>query len=222
LLQARTRESAFSVLRLLFGCVLGALFVAACGSGETATSDADRPEVFRAFARAAAEEDGDRLWSLISERMKAEISQEEFTAPAVLRHLRNDYAPVATGRVALDIELEDDLSLVALEGKRSEPGARAAILRLEGGDWRVQLTELDLGYGGDLEFGVNARPEVRASIAARAWIDSREAPVRRTKGSFELMFRISPGRKLTGGSHNVVVYVQASERSGAIAWTFER
>jgi hypothetical protein len=202
--------------------MLGALFVAACGSGETGSSPADTAEVFRAFAVAAAAEDGDRLWSLLSKRMKAEISREEFTAPAVLRHLRDDYAPVAGGSVALDIKLEDDLSLVALEGKRSEPGARAAILRLEDSQWRVQLTELDLGYGAELEFGVNARPEDRASIEARAWVDRREASVTRTSGSFEPTFRIRPARRLTGNSHNVVVYVEAGQRSGAIAWTFER
>jgi hypothetical protein len=202
--------------------MLTVLLVAACGSDEMSSSDADRPQVFRAFARAAADQDGDRLWLLVSERMKAEISREEFTAPGVLRILRDDYASVAAGPVALDVELEDDLSLVALEGDGSGPGARAAILRLERDDWRVQLTELDLGYGGDLEFGVNARPEDSAPIETRAWIDGREATVTRTKGAFDPMFRIKPVDKLTGGSHNVVAYVQAGERSGAIAWTFER
>jgi hypothetical protein len=195
------------------------LIFAACGESASQPGSVD---VFRDFAHAAAEQDGDRLWTLISERMKAQISREEFTAPAVLRRLRDDYAAVAAGSVVLDVELEEEVSLVALEGEGSGPGARAAILRLEEGDWRVQLTELDLGYGGDLEFGVNARREDRASIETRAWIDRREAVVRGAQGSFEPTFRITPGRKLAGGSHSVVVYVQAGERSGTIAWTFER
>jgi hypothetical protein len=197
--------------------VLALLALAACGGQEPA--DARPAEVFQAFAQAAAKEDGDRLWSLISERMKTQISREEFTAPSVLRTLRDDYAQVAAGSVVLDVELEDDLSLVALEG----PGAEAAILRLEEGEWRVQLTELDLGFGsGEREFTLNARPEDRGSIEARAWIDGREALVRRGKDTYAPTFQVEPKSDLQGARHSVVAYVEAGERAGAIAWTFER
>jgi hypothetical protein len=203
-------------------CVaLGLLALAACAGQKPA--DARPAEVFQAFAQAAAKQDGDRLWSLISERMKAQISREEFTAPSVLRTLRDDYAQVAAGSVVLDLELEDDLSLAALEGKGPGPGARAAILRLEEGEWRVQLTELDLVYGsGDLDFQVNARREDRASIDVRAWVDGAEADVMRAQDALLPTFRVRPSNPLDNGLHSVVAYVEAGERAGPIAWTFER
>jgi hypothetical protein len=207
--------------QLLAGCLLCVLFAVGCGSDEPESSE-DRVEVFRSFARAAEEQDGDRLWELISERMKAQISREEFTAPPVLRNLRADYGPLAAGSVALDAEVDGDAAVVALRGEGAGPGAEAAILRRERGAWRVQLTEIDLGYGGDLTFGVNARREDRAAIEARAWVDGQEAGVSRTEGAFEPMFRIVPRRRLAEGPHSVVSYVEAGKRFGAIAWTFER
>ena len=155
--------------------------------------------------------------------MQAQISREEFAAPSVLRTLRDDYAPVAAGSVVLDVELDDDLSLVALEGKGAAPGAQAVILRLEDGEWRVQLTELDLVYGsGDLDFQVNARREDRASIDVRAWVDGAEADAMRAQDALLPTFRVRPSNPLDNGLHSVVAYVEAGARSGAIAWTFER
>ena len=154
--------------------------------------------------------------------MKAGISKERFTAPSVLRLLSDDYDAAATGQLILEKQLDEELSLVAIEDKGPGPGARAALLRLEDGEWRVQLTELDLGFGGDLEFGVNARPEDRASIESRAWVTGREAEVDEADGSFEPTFRVSTDGKVRAGAHSVVVFVEAGERSGAIAWTFER
>jgi hypothetical protein len=196
------------------------VLLVACGQSSSQTGAVD---VYRDFARAAAERNGDDLWALISERMKAQVSREEFTAPSVLGHLRNDYAPVAGGPVALAVELEDDLTLVALEGDGRGPGAQAAIMRLEDGEWRVQLTELDLGFGsGEREVTVNARSEDRDSIKTRAWIDGREALVKRGKDTYAPTFQVTPKDKLRGGQHGVVAYVEAGERSGAIAWTFGR
>jgi len=200
-----------------------AAFVLLAGCGGHEPAGPGPAEVFRDFAQAAAKQDGDRLWALMSERMKAQTSREAFTAPAVLRNLRDDYAPVATGPMALDAELEDDLALVALEGEGRGPGVRAAILRLESGEWRVQLTELDLGYGtGDRDFTVNARLEDRRSIKARAWIDGQEALVKRGRDTYAPTFHVAPKSKLEGGHHSVVAYVEAGKRAGAIAWTFER
>src|SRR5687768_16378262 len=107
---------------------LGVLVLAGCGENSSQVGAAD---VYRDFAKAAAKQDGEQLWALVSERMKAGISREEFTTRAVLRDLRDDYGPVASGPVLLDVELEGELSLVALGGEGPGPGARAAILRLE-------------------------------------------------------------------------------------------
>jgi hypothetical protein len=193
--------------------------LAGCGGNDSKAGAAD---VYRDFAQAAAQQDGDRLWSLMSKRMKAQISREEFKTRSVLRHLRDDYAPVAAGPVALDVELGEELSLVALKGKGVGPGAQAAILRLEDGSWRVQLTEVDLGFGsGDRDFTVNARSEDRRSIEARAWIDGREVLVKRGKDTYAPTFHVVPNRQLKPGRHSAVAYVEAGERSGAIAWTFE-
>jgi hypothetical protein len=196
------------------------LVLAGCGGSDSRAGAAD---VYRDFAQAAAKQDGVRLWSLISKRMKAKISEEEFTAPSVLRHLRDDFAPVADGQVALHVELGEKLSLVALEGKGLGPGAQAAILRLEENNWRVHLTELDLGFGSrELDFTVNARSEDRRSMDARAWIDGREVLVKRGKDTYAPTFHVVPKSQLERGSHSAVAYVEAGARSGAIAWTFER
>jgi hypothetical protein len=130
---------------------------------------------------------------------------------------------VASGRILLDAELEDDLALAALEGKGIGPGARAAVLRRESGAWRVQLSELDLIYGvADLDFQANVRQEDRQSIEARAWVDGVDAPVKHGNGGMLTSLLVRPREKLGPGRHSVVGYVEAGKRSGAIAWTFDR
>jgi hypothetical protein len=200
--------------------VLTSFALAACGGG--GTSGASPGDVFREFAQAAAAENGNRLWELLSERMKADVSRHQFTS-AILPRLRDDYLPVASGRTLLDVELDDEVALAALEGKRAGPGALAAVLRRESGGWRVQLSELDLVYGsGNLDFQVNARREDRALIDVRAWVDGAEAAVKRDEGSLLPTFRVRANDPLERGRHSVVAYAEAGPRSGAIAWTFDR
>lgn len=201
--------------------LLSALVLVGCG-GQRAP-ETGPVDVFREFAQAAAKQDGERLWELLSARMKKDVSQQQFTSRSILRRLRDDYEPVASGRILLDVKLEDDLALAALEGKGVGPGARAAVLRRESGEWRVQLSELDLIYGvGDLDFQVNVRQEERQSIEASAWVDGTEAPVKRGKDGVVASLHVRPRERLGAGRHSVVGYVEAAERSGAIAWTFER
>src|SRR5918999_261377 len=139
---------------------MSTLLLAACGS--TTESTAGPVDVFREFAQAAEKQDDHRLWELMSERMKAGLPPHQFASPAVLQTIRQDYASVASGETVLEVELDDDLALAALKQSGAGPGARATLLRQEEGDWRVQLSELDLVYGaGDLDFQVNARPSDR-------------------------------------------------------------
>jgi hypothetical protein len=207
--------------RPALAALLSAFLLAACGGQGAA--EGGPADIFRAFAQAAAKQDGDRLWELLSARMKKDVSRQQFTSRSSLQRLGEDYEPVASGRILLDVELEDDLALAALEGKGIGPGARAVVLRRENGKWRVQLSELDLIYGvGDLDFQVNARQEDRQSIEARAWVDGTDAPVKHRKGGLLTSLLVRPREKLGRGRHSVVGYVEAGERSGVIAWTFER
>jgi hypothetical protein len=98
--------------------------------------------------------------------------QSEFARHASL--LREREGAVAGGRVILNAQIEDDLAVAALAGGDVGPGARAAVLRLEDGIWRVQLSELDLIYGGSfLEFGVNSGGRTPL-VETRAWVDGEE------------------------------------------------
>lgn len=196
------------------------LLLVACGGPNA--SETGPAEVFREFAQASRRQDGDRLWELISTRMKADISRQQFTSTSILRELRDDYGPVAGGPALLDVELGEDLALAALEGSGAGPGARATVLRREDDEWRVQLSELDLVYGaGNLDFQVNAPRQDRDRIVVRAWVDGMEANVRRVKDASLPTLHVRPEGRLTTGRHSVVAFVEARDRSGAIAWTFE-
>jgi hypothetical protein len=164
------------------------------------------------------------MWELMSARMKAGLPRRQFASPAILRTLREDYASVASGETVLELEIDDDLALAALKQSGAGPGARATLLRREDGQWRVQLSELDLIYGaGDLDFRVNARRSDRRAIEVHGWINGAEALVRRAaKASVLPTFHLKPSEPLPGGTHAAVAYVEAGPRAGAIAWTFDR
>jgi hypothetical protein len=202
--------------------LVSTLLLAGCGS--TTESAAGPVDVFREFAQAAEKQDDDRMWELMSARMKAGLPQHQFASPAVLETLRQDYASVASGETVLEVEIDDELALAALEQSGAGPGARATLLRREDGEWRVQLSELDLIYGaGDLDFQVNARRGDRRAIEVRGWINGAEAVVTRAAKSSTLpTFHLKPREPLPRGTHAAVAYVEAGPRAGAIAWTFER
>lgn len=195
------------------------LLLAACGGGQESDAAA-RADVFRQLAQAAVARDGDRMWALLSDRMKEQTSRDDFDS--AVPHLRDDFLPVADGPVVLDADVAGDTAVVALGGGKSGPGAEAVILRREEDDWRVQLSEIDLNFGsGSRDFTVNARGLEPHSLETRAWIDGREVRVRRGKDTYAPTFYVVPAEMLSASEHTVVAYVRVGERSGAIAWTFE-
>jgi hypothetical protein len=212
---------AVSAARCRFGVLASILLLAACGSlGDSAAGPLD---VFRDFARAAEEQDGDRMWELMSARMKEGLPRRQFASPAILRTLRQDYASVASGEAVLEVELDDDLALAAVKQAGAGPGARATLLRREQGEWRVQLSELDLVYGAaDLEFLVNAPRSDRRAIEVRAWINDTDAVVTRAAKAPLPTFQLKPTEPPPAGENAAVAYVEAGPRAGAIAWTFDR
>jgi hypothetical protein len=192
--------------------LLAVVVLAACGGNG---GDEEQPvDAFRAFAQAAAGQNGDKVWDSLSERITSQVSKDRFTAPAVLKGLSDEYTSVSSSsaRTALDVRLGDDLALVALDGGE---GVKPMIMRREDGKWRAQLNELTVAYSFNRpRFGVEVPPSVRGPIKTRAWIDGKEARVVRTHGT-PPTFRIVPGT----GKHNVIAYAEAGGSTGAAAWT---
>ncbi|HEX2433247.1 MAG TPA: hypothetical protein VHI55_04775 [Gaiellaceae bacterium] len=192
--------------------LLAVAVLAACGGNG---GDEEQPvDAFRAFAQAAAGQNGDKVWDSLSERITSQVSKDRFTAPAVLKGLSDEYTSVSSSsaRTALDVRLGDDLALVALDGGE---GVKPMIMRREDGKWRAQLNELTVAYSFNRpRFGVEVPPSVRGPIKTRAWIDGKEARVVRTHGT-PPTFRIVPGT----GKHNVIAYAEAGGSTGAAAWT---
>jgi hypothetical protein len=192
--------------------LLAVVVLAACGGNG---GDEEQPvDAFRAFAQAAAGQNGDKVWDSLSERITSQVSKDRFTAPAVLKGLSDEYTSVSSSsaRTALDVRLGDDLALVALDGGE---GVKPMIMRREDGKWRAQLNELTVAYSFNRpRFGVEVPPSVRGRIKTRAWIDGKEARVVRTHGT-PPTFRIVPGT----GKHNVIAYAEAGGSTGAAAWT---
>jgi hypothetical protein len=192
--------------------LLAVVVLASCGGNG---GDEEQPvDAFRAFAQAAAGQNGDKVWDSLSERITSQVSKDRFTAPAVLKGLSDEYTSVSSSsaRTALDVRLGDDLALVALDGGE---GVKPMIMRREDGKWRAQLNELTVAYSFNRpRFGVEVPPSVRGPIKTRAWIDGKEARVVRTHGT-PPTFRIVPGT----GKHNVIAYAEAGGSTGAAAWT---
>jgi hypothetical protein len=192
--------------------LLAVVVLAACGGNG---GDEEHPvDAFRAFAQAAAGQNGDKVWDSLSERITSQVSKDRFTAPAVLKGLSDEYTSVSSSsaRTVLDVRLGDDLALVVLDGGE---GVKPMIMRREDGKWRAQLNELTVAYSFNRpRFGVEVPPSVRGPIKTRAWIDGKEARVVRTHGT-PPTFRIVPGT----GKHNVVAYAEAGGSTGAAAWT---
>ena len=199
------------MLLRLIGLLAVVVLVACGGNG----GDEEQPvDAFRAFAQAAAGQNGDKVWDALSERITSQVSKDRFTAPAVLKGLSDEYTSVSSSsaRTALDVRLGDDLALVALDGGE---GVKPMIMRREDGKWRAQLNELTVAYSFNRpRFGVEVPPSVRGPIKTRAWIDGKEARVVRTHGT-PPTFRIVPGT----GKHNVIAYAEAGGSTGAAAWT---
>jgi hypothetical protein len=199
---------------LRLAALASVLLLAACGGD--GNGDEEQPvDAFRAFAQAAAGQNGDKVWESLSQRITSQVSKDRFTAPTVLKGLSDEYTSVSSSsaRTALDVRLGDDLALVALDGGE---GVKPMIMRREDGKWRAQLNELTVAYSFNRpRFGVEVPPSDRGPVKARAWVDGEESRVVRTHGTPPL-FRILPGT----GKHNVIAYAEAGGSTGAAAWTF--
>jgi hypothetical protein len=200
--------------------VVASLTAPACGASEREDAATAAAATFARFAEAAAAGDTDGMWELLSAQTKARIMRAEFARHASV--LRKREGAVAGGRVLLSMRIGDDLAVAALAGRDVGPGARAAVLRLEDGKWRVQLSELDLIYGGSfLEFGVNTGGR-SARVETRAWVDGDEGRVRRIHKEAALIqwFEVIPRQRLSEArEHSIVIFARVRERSGAIAST---
>ena len=202
--------------------VTAALLGGACGTSQsraparTAQASATPAAALAEFAQALAAEDADVAWQLLASRTRARVDRSEFAAAAP--ELARDLGAAAGGRVALDVQVDDAVSVAALAGGPT-PGARAAVLRLENDAWRVQLNELDLVYGPSaFEFGVNTGGR-RVKIRARAWVDRVEARAIPQKSSLVQWFRIAPREHPPRDRQHVVVFfARVDDRSAAIGW----
>ncbi len=180
------------------------------GSAETA---------YRAFAEAASARNTGGVWELLSQRNRRAASRTLFDAAA--RGLERDYDPVVGGTVVLNAGLEDGARVVTLRGDKGRPSATAAILREEDGAWKVQLSELDLGFGDhplDVTVNVDAGPQ---EIQVRAWVGDRETVVQPADPTYAPTFTVGVPEDLPQGIHAVTAVARARGKTGAIGWLYE-
>jgi len=221
------------VPRAAIAVISVSLLLAACGGDEqdatpTAAADPGR-EVMAAFVAAAADDDAESAWDLLSEpsQKRAGPTFEEFERDE-FPGLERTLAPFAEGSLPVEVseKIDEEFGVVALS--RGDD-AFATPLRLEGDVWRVELrspVRIDVlgpppGSRGEFaqQIGVEKHGVGGAGIAvlyldgvtlnAETYSDEDSATI---FANFE-----SP---LKPGRHTAVAFTSAAGNAAARAWTF--
>jgi hypothetical protein len=196
--------------------------VAACGGSARAESDEER--AFVAWVEAIEAGDARRVAELLPRRIRERLSDEQ--RAELVRVLRDRVAGAADDEPVLVVRVAGD---AVVAGRRREPpGAYAAVLERESGEWKIVPGTVGLTYGlpaaGDelespasIDFGVVPKD---ARLEAALWLDGRKLPLTRTETPQYARFAARPAQPLERGDHVVVAYARDGDRAGAIAWTF--
>jgi hypothetical protein len=234
-------------LRLAAAAAALAAVAAACGAGQAATTAPEAPtvratpsaardpgrEAIRAFVLAARYGQVGAMWRLLSTASRQRLGPtlaafRRETAPGV----RKEVGSFARFRVVVSERITPELGVVAIEGTRVATGAPAvyaAVLRLEGSHWKVEL-------GGPVRIrpigpDPGARDRVVAQVAAAVegpggkgiavvYLDGQAVSptVAGTASNATVYANLEP--PLPPGRHTVVVFASDGREASAVAWSF--
>jgi hypothetical protein len=194
------------------------------------TYDPRLGEVLQEFVQAAADGDAGGLWELLSSGSRERLgpTQDEF-AGRLLPDFRDGLGTFAGTNAEIVVSGADPngWGVAAIAGEREREGrqefaAYAAALRLEDGDWRLELgapialRHLTGGPPDTLEVEVSAETRIEA---AGLWVDGQ--PLRASvRGTAPDRFIVHAERLQLGSERHVAVTF-ARTRDAAAAGAFE-
>jgi hypothetical protein len=221
------------VLRAALVVISASLLLAACGSDEeqpapTAAADPGR-EVMEAFVAAAADDDAETAWELLSAQSQERVGPtfEEFERDE-FPELERRLAPFAGGSLPVEVseKIDEEFGVVALS--RGED-AYATPLRLEGDVWRVELegpVRIDiLGPPPDSrgqfsqQIGVEKHGAGGVGIAV-LYLDGVTLDAETFSDADSATIFANFESDLEPGRHTAVAFTSAAGEAAARAWTF--
>ncbi len=216
---------------VLIGAALLTLAVAACGgekSEEVATPPDPGREVMQALVTAAADNDAEAAWDLLSEpSQRREGPFEEFEQNA-FPELQRTLAPFAEAPLPVEVSenIDGEFGLVALSRGGS---AYAVPMRLEGDVWRVELpgpVQIEVlgpppGSRGKFadQIGVEKHGPGGAGLAV-LYLDGVTLDPRTSASPDSATIFANFTNSLKPGLHTAVAFTSAGGEAGARAWTF--
>jgi hypothetical protein len=220
------------VLRV--GLILVALLaLAGCGGDDkqaapTPAADPGR-EVMAALVAAAADDDAETVWKLLSQRSQRRVGPtfEEFER-SEFSELKRTLAPFAGGSLPVEVSenVDGDFGLVALSRGRS---AYAVPLRREGEVWRVELpgpVRIEIlgpppGSRGKFanQIGVEKHGAGGAGIAL-LYLDGVTLDPQTAADADSATIYANFANPLQPGLHTAVAFTSAGGQAAARAWTF--
>lgn len=194
-------------------------------------------EALRRFVDAAAAADADALWGLLSARSREQLgpTQAEFSEELVadLERGLGSFAgsPYET---VLSVETESGWGVAAIAGGRIRSGeaefaAYGAALRLEDGDWRIELGDpVDIVNNEPPQTTDDRQPRVQFEVSADApvdeaglWLDGVALPANAAGTADAVTVVATPEQPLAPGWHVLVVFGRAGDDATAGATPFE-
>jgi hypothetical protein len=221
------------VLRAAAVVISLSLFVAACGGDDkqaapTPNADPGR-QVMTALAAAAAENDAEAAWELLSEpsQRREGPTFEEFEQNT-FPELRRTLAPFAKGTLPVEVSenVDGEFGLVALSRGSS---AYAVPLRREGEVWRIELpgpVRIEIlgppaGSRGKFvnQIGVEKHGAGGAGIAL-LYLDGVTLDPQTAADADSATIYANFANPLQPGLHTAVAFTSAGGQAAARAWTF--
>ncbi len=197
------------------------------------STDASPPEpgeTLDAFVTAAAANDTKAMWLLLTARSRARLgpSLSAFRRGAGAKLVAR-IAPLAAPAVSRVLSERITLD-VAVAAVAAPDAAFAAALRLENGNWLIELggpiriRALVPDPGESVAALVHVAAEFKAPTAiseAGLWLDGRAVPAKGGGVSASYLTVFGEAGELAFGAHSMVAFVVAGDEAAALAWPFQ-
>ena len=234
---------ALAALLLAAGCSGGGSEEATTASAATTAEASDQFEpddavgaALRRFVDAAAAGDATVMWRLLSARSREQLgpTQAEFADLAADLERGLGSFGGTPYRLVLSVRTASGWGVAAVAGGRIRSGeaefaAYGAALRLEGGEWRIELGDpVDIVNNEPPETTADRQPRVQFELSADApveeaglWLDGVPLPATAGGTADAVTLVATPESPLEPGWHVLVVFGRAGEAATAGATPFE-